>query len=176
MDVAKLLEIAWAAFPCGWCQEPGSRTRCGATLVRVPTGDLWVLPPALGGSQGARLAPVNMSAGDADVRNLRDGLQLLPDMSDPATVYLIRDLLARRAGLDTSRGVHWTPRANGKTHGGWTISTPTRSKYLPAALVPSRDAEVAILQGIMVTNCTCYDPNKGGRSKCPQHGAETPWR
>jgi hypothetical protein len=168
-------QVAWEAFPAGWFDEPGAVSRCGARMVRLPRGSAWVLPPMSG--EGARLAPADAHSADPDVARLRTALDLLPDASDPATAALIRDLIARRAGLDPARGVTWTPRAEGKNHGGWTIATPTQSKYLPATVVPERDAESALFRAVAATNCTCA-ANPAYRERCPQHGdrIHKPWR
>jgi hypothetical protein len=125
----------------------------------------------------ARIAPADAHSADPDVTRLRAALSLLPDATDPATAAMLRDLLARRAGLDPSRGVTWTPRADGKSHGGWTLSTPTQSKVLPAAIVPDRDPETSLFRAVAATNCTCHS-NPAHRDRCPQHGdrANKPWR
>lgn len=168
-------QVAWEAFPSGWFDEPGTVARCGARLVRFPRGSAWVLPPMDGNP--ARIAPADAHSGDADVSRLRAALDLLPDGSDPATAAMLRDLVCRRAGMDPSRGVTWTPRADGKNHGGWTLSTPTQSRVFPASVVPERDAEASLFRAVAATNCTCPS-NPAQRERCPQHGdrANKPWR
>jgi hypothetical protein len=174
-DKPDTTQAAWEAFPGGWFDEPGTVARCGARLVRFPRGSVWVLPPMDGNP--ARIAPADAHSADPDVTRLRAALSLLPDATDPATAAMLRDLLARRAGLDPSRGVTWTPRADGKSHGGWTLSTPTQSKVLPAAIVPDRDPETSLFRAVAATNCTCHS-NPAHRDRCPQHGdrANKPWR
>jgi hypothetical protein len=174
-DKPDTTQAAWEAFPGGWFDEPGTIARCGARLVRFPRGSVWVLPPMDGNP--ARIAPADAHSADPDVTRLRAALSLLPDATDPATAAMLRDLLARRAGLDPSRGVTWTPRADGKSHGGWTLSTPTQSKVLPAAIVPDRDPETSLFRAVAATNCTCHS-NPAHRDRCPQHGdrANKPWR
>ncbi|NBR01241.1 MAG: hypothetical protein EBT79_12690 [Actinobacteria bacterium] len=174
-DKPDTTQVAWEAFPAGWFDEPGTLSRCGARLARFPRGSVWVLPPMDGNA--ARLAPADAHSADPDITRLRAALSLLPDASDPATAAMLRDLLARRAGLDPSRGVTWTPRAEGKNHGGWTLSTPTQSKVLPASFVPERDPETSLFRAIAVTNCTCQT-NPAHRDRCPQHGERVykPWR
>jgi hypothetical protein len=174
-DTTDTTQVAWEAFPQGWFNEPGTLARCGARLARFPLGPVWVLP-AMGGN-AARLAPADAHSADPDVARLRAALSLLPDASDPATAAMLRDLLARRAGLDPVRGVTWAPRADGKNHGGWTLATPTQSKVLPASVVPDRDPESALFRAVAATNCTCL-ASSSRRAKCPQHGdrINKPWR
>lgn len=158
-----------------WFDEPGALTLCGARLVKFVRGNVWVLPPME--NRPARIAPADAHAGDTEVTNLRNALSLLPDISDIATQALLRALLARRIGLDPSRGSTWTPRADGKNHAGWAIATPTQTRIFPATCVPDRDPDVALFRAIAVTNCTCQTGG-GSKGQCPQHGerAYRPWR
>lgn len=167
------IQVAWEAFPNGWFNEPGTLARCGARLVRFPRGPAWVLPPMDGNS--ARIAPADAASGDPDVQRLKAALSLLPDASDPVTAAMLRDLLCRRVGVDSSRGVTWAPKADGKAHGGWTLSTPNIHRVFPAAVIPERDAESSLFRAVEVTNCKCGSKAK---SACPQHGDRSakPWR
>lgn len=166
-------QVAWEAFPLGWFNEPGTLARCGARLVRFPRGPAWVLPPMDGNS--ARIAPADAASGDPDISRLKSALSLLPDASDPVTAAMLRDLLCRRVGMDSSRGVTWAPKADGKAHGGWTLATPSTQRVFPAAVIPERDVEASLFRAVEVTNCKCGSKAK---SACPQHGdrAAKPWR
>jgi len=166
-------QVAWEAFPIGWFNEPGTLARCGARLVRFPRGVAWVFPPMDGNP--ARIAPADAGSADPDVDRLKGALGLLPDASDPVTAAMLRDLLCRRVGMDPTRGITWTPRAEGKAHGGWTLSTPTQSRVFPAAVVPDRDQDSALFRAVAATNCKCMS---GTKAMCPMHGDRTakPWR
>ena len=169
----QLTQVAWEAFPSGWFHEAGTLAVCGARLVRFSRGAVWALPPMNG--NGARLVPADAASADPDVAVLVASLALLPDVTDPATAAMIRDMLCRRTGIDPSRGVTWAPRANGKSHGGWTLATPTQSRVFSPAAVPDRDPDVALLRAVAATNCRC---GAGARTACPMHGAKgaKPWR
>lgn len=168
-------QVAWEAFPAGWFDEPGTLARCGARLVQFSRGSAWILPPKDGNP--ARIAPSDAHSGDPEITRMRAALELLPDATDPVTAAMLRDLVCRRAGMDPSRGVTFTPRAEGKSHGGWTLSTPTQSRVFPAAVVPERDMATALFRLVAATNCTCVT-NPGYREKCPQHGdrVHKPWK
>lgn len=171
MDQTQVIQAAWSAFPLGWFMCAGTKSRCGANLVSLPSGLVWVLPPAV--AEGtACLAPAESYHGNVKVRELRDSFQMLPDIKDTATFLMLLDHVARRAGLGTDNGLHWTPRAKGKERIGWAISTPSRQRMIPSALVPSHIPEIALLQAIAATNCSC---TKTGRAQCPEHGPSV-WR
>jgi hypothetical protein len=170
--MSDLLPKLWAAFPKGYFAKSGTKALCGATLVSLPGGTAWVLSPQMSGDGSARLAPADTASGDSKVQELRRGLQLLPDVKDVGTLTMMRELLASRADVDSTYGITWAPRAKGREFLGWTISSPMKSRWISATLVPSTDPVVSILEAIKATNCTCSEG--GERKKCPEHGTK-PW-
>ncbi len=168
----KLIPLLWRAFPKKWFTKTGTKARCGATLVSIPGGTAWVLSEKLTGGP-ARLAIADLAAGDPTVRQLADGLMLLPDLDDPVTVTMIRNLLAMRAGVDTDHGVLWVPKAKGKTMIGWEIQSWTKSKQISSDLVTSRDPIESMIQAVAASNCACMHVD---RKQCPEHGSPGVWR
>lgn len=168
----KMIPLLWRAFPKKWFAKAGTKAVCGATLVSIPGGTAWVLPEKLAGGN-TRLAVADLAAGDPTVKQLADGLLLLPDLDDQVTVTMIRHLLAMRAGVDTDHGVLWVPKAKGKTMIGWEIQSWTKSKLISSDLVTSRDPIESMIQAVAASNCTCMNTD---RRLCPEHGSPGVWR
>lgn len=169
-----LLQALWDAFPQGYFERIGTVTQGGWSVVRGKYGTPnWFSPD--GG--------IVTKPGASDFEEAKKLLALLPDVTDATTLLSLRSFLAERCGLDSSNGVHWTPKADkewnkqrqaySKVYGGWNLATVSRTICFP--MQGENDPVLGLLKAIQMTNCAC---GRVLQKQCPQHGdlSAKPWR